>query len=136
MFRSDGLDQSLTLFPPHPGQHEPVVPVEPGDMWRQDRRELPDDVRAVTRSYALRDPRTDAEGRTAEAGVDFVQHGVAPGAGEAAGPASHWAARAAAGDRVLPPGDEDLVPLRADETALPTAAAVLAPLPTGLRARA
>lgn len=27
-FHSDGLDQSLSLFLPHPGQEEPVVPVE------------------------------------------------------------------------------------------------------------
>ncbi|GAA3498250.1 hypothetical protein GCM10019016_053530 [Streptomyces prasinosporus] len=29
-FRSDGRDRSLSLFPPHPGQSAPVVPLEPG----------------------------------------------------------------------------------------------------------
>ncbi|MGY0067485.1 siderophore-interacting protein [Streptomyces sp. QTS137] len=151
-FRSDGLDQSLTLFLPHPGQDEPVVPVELGDGWWQGWRELPDDVRAVMRSYTLRNLRTDAVGSTTGIDIDFVLHGVGPGAGEAvAGPASRWAARAAAGDRVLllgpaiadnrairyrPPKDTDLVLLWADETALPAAAAVLASLPAGLRVRA
>ncbi|WP_053636055.1 siderophore-interacting protein [Streptomyces sp. XY152] len=151
-FRSDGRDQSLSLFLPHPGQSEPVVPVELGDGWWQGWRELPDDVRAVMRSYTLRALRADAGGDTAEIDVDFVLHGVAgeDGASAAAGPASRWAARAAAGDRVLllgpaiadnrairfrPPEDTDLVLLWADETALPAAAAVLEALPAGTRAR-
>ncbi|MFD7699520.1 siderophore-interacting protein [Streptomyces caelestis] len=151
-FRSDGRDQSLSLFLPHPGQSEPVVPLELGDGWWQGWRELPDDVRAVMRSYTLRGLRADAEGCTTEIDVDFVLHGVTEGAGAsaAAGPASRWAARAAAGDRVLllgpaiadnrairfrPPEDTDLVLLWADETALPAAAAVLETLPAGTRAR-
>ncbi|MGC3000374.1 siderophore-interacting protein, partial [Streptomyces sp. G35A] len=96
-FRSHGRDQSLSLFLPHPGQSEPVVPLHLGDGWWQGWRELPDDVRAVMRSYTLRDLRADAEGHTTEIDVDFVLHGVAPGPGGAvaAGPASRWAARAA-----------------------------------------
>ncbi|GAA2276339.1 siderophore-interacting protein [Streptomyces atrovirens] len=163
-FRSDGRDQSLSLFLPHPGQREPVVPLElgwgsprsseaesGGDWWRG-WRELPDDVRAVMRSYTLRGLRTDAEGRTTEVDIDFVLHGVGEEAGASAeaGPASRWAARAAAGDRVLllgpavadnrairfrPPEDTDLVLLWADETALPATAAVLETLPAGTRAR-
>ncbi|MEU1697934.1 siderophore-interacting protein [Streptomyces pseudogriseolus] len=151
-FRSDGRDQSLSLFLPHPGQSEPVVPVELGEGWWQGWRELPDDVRAVMRSYTLRALRADALGRTAEIDVDFVLHGVGAEAGPstAAGPASHWAARAAAGDRVLllgpavadnrairfrPPEDASTVLLWADETAVPAAAAVLESLPAGARAR-
>jgi NADPH-dependent ferric siderophore reductase len=151
-FRSDGRDQSLSLFLPHPGQSEPVVPLHLGDGWWQGWRELPDDVRAVMRSYTLRDLRADAEGHTTEIDVDFVLHGVAPGPGGAvaAGPASRWAARAAAGDRVLllgpavadnrairfrPPEGTDLVLLWADETAVPAATAVLGSLPAGTRAR-
>ncbi|MFC8367157.1 MULTISPECIES: siderophore-interacting protein [unclassified Streptomyces] len=151
-FRSDGRDQSLSLFLPHPGQSEPVVPLERGDNWWQGWRELPDDVRAVMRSYTLRGLRADAEGHTTEVDIDFVLHGVGEEAGASAeaGPASRWAARAAAGDRVLllgpavadnrairfrPPEDTDLVLLWADETALPATAAVLETLPAGTRAR-
>ncbi|MEU0652659.1 siderophore-interacting protein [Streptomyces albogriseolus] len=150
-FRSDGRDQSLSLFLPHPGQSEPVVPLELGDGWWQGWRELPDDVRAVMRSYTLRALRADALGRTAEIDVDFVLHGVGEaGPSAAAGPASRWAARAAVGDRVLllgpaiadnrairfrPPEDTATVLMWADETALPAAAAVLETLPAGTRAR-
>lgn len=151
-FRSDGRDQSLSLFLPHPGQDAPVVPLELGDGWWQGWRELPDDVRAVMRLYTLRALRADALGRTTEIDVDFVLHGVGAEAGPSAeaGPASRWAARATAGDRVLllgpaiadnrairfrPPEDASTVLLWADETALPAAAAVLETLPPGVRAR-
>ncbi len=151
-FHSDGRDQSLSLFLPHPGQSEPAVPLERGDDWWQGWRELPDDVRAVMRSYTLRALRTDALGCTTEVDIDFVLHGVTGEGGTSAeaGPASRWASRATAGDRVLllgpaiadnrairfrPPEDTDLVLLWADETALPATAAVLETLPAGLRAR-
>ncbi|GHF67524.1 siderophore-interacting protein [Streptomyces griseosporeus] len=145
-FHSDGRDQSLSLFLPHPGQPEPVVPVELGDGWWQAWRELPDDVRAVMRSYTLRALRRDPD----EIDIDFVLHGVGPGAAVPAGPASRWAARAAAGDRVLllgpaiadnrairfrPPGDTDLVVIWGDATALPAVSAILESLPAGLPAR-
>jgi NADPH-dependent ferric siderophore reductase len=149
-FRSDGRDQSLSLFLPHPGQPEPRVPVELGDGWWQGWRELPDDVRAVMRSYTLRDLRRDDSGHTAEIDIDFVLHGVEPGAPVAAGPASRWAARATAGDRVLllgpavadnrairfrPPEDADLVVVWGDETAVPAACAIVESLPAGTPAR-
>ncbi|MFE9773027.1 siderophore-interacting protein [Streptomyces sp. NPDC005931] len=159
-FRSDGRDQSLSLFLPHPGQSEPAVPVELGEGWWQGWRELPDDVRAVMRSYTLRALRTDAAGRTTEVDIDFVLHGVTSDAGPStgpagtpateAGPASRWAARASAGDRVLLlgpavadnrairfrlPEDTDLVLIWADETALPATAAILETLPPGTRTR-
>ncbi|CAM5238564.1 Siderophore-interacting protein OS=Streptomyces tendae OX=1932 GN=GUR47_08550 PE=4 SV=1 [Streptomyces tendae] len=152
-FHSDGLDQSLSLFLPHPGQAEPAVPVELGDGWWQGWRELPEDVRAVMRSYTLRALRRDGEGQTAEIDIDFVLHGVgpaAPGAGCAPGPAARWAAGAAPGDRVLllgpaaadnrairfrPPEDTDLVVIWGDETAVPAACAVVESLPAGTRAR-
>ncbi|MYS70188.1 siderophore-interacting protein, partial [Streptomyces sp. SID5926] len=123
-FHSDGQDQSLSLFLPHPGQAEPAVPVELGDGWWQGWRELPDDVRAVMRSYTLRALRRDDDGHTAEIDVDFVLHGLEPDSGIQAGPAARWAADAAPGDRVLllgpavadnrairfrPPEDTDLV---------------------------
>ncbi|GAA2526108.1 MULTISPECIES: siderophore-interacting protein [Streptomyces] len=149
-FRSDGRDQSLSLFLPHPGQSEPVVPLELGDDWWRGWRELPENVRAVMRSYTLRELRTDARGHTTEVDVDFVLHGIGPDTPLQAGPASRWAARASAGDRVLllgpavadnrairfrPPEDTDLVLLWADETALPATAAILESLPAGTRAR-
>ncbi|MFG2945595.1 siderophore-interacting protein [Streptomyces adustus] len=149
-FHSRGRDQSLSLFLPHPGQHEPAVPVELGDGWWQGWRELPDDVRAVMRSYTLRSLRRDALGDTAEIDIDFVLHGVEPGAAAPAGPASRWASRAAAGDRVRllgpavadnrairfrPPEDTDLVLLWGDETALPAVSSILESLPAGTRAR-
>ncbi|GGZ74078.1 siderophore-interacting protein [Streptomyces bluensis] len=152
-FRSDGRDQSLSLFLPHPGQPAPAVPVELGDGWWQGWRELPDDVRAVMRSYTLRALRRDAHGDTedtAEIDIDFVLHGVEPGAAAPAGPASRWASLAQAGDRVLvlgpaladnrairfrPPEGTDLVLLWGDETALPAASAILESLPAGTRAR-
>ncbi|WP_369186589.1 siderophore-interacting protein [Streptomyces sp. R08] len=138
-FFSDGCDQSLSLFLPHPGQVEPAVPHELGDGWWQGWRELPDDVRAVMRSYTLRGLRRDPD----EIDIDFVLH-------EPAGPASRWASRAGAGDRVVllgpavadnrairfrPPEDADLVVVWGDETAVPAASAILEALPTGVRAR-
>ncbi|MZF90242.1 siderophore-interacting protein [Streptomyces sp. SID5643] len=145
-FHSHGHDQSLSLFLPHPGQPEPVVPLELGDDWWQGWRELPEDVRAVMRSYTLRGLRRDPD----EIDIDFALHGIGPGASVQAGPASRWAARAAAGDRVLllgpavadnrairfrPPEDTDLVVVWGDETAVPAASAVVEALPAGTRAR-
>ncbi|MFJ5728420.1 siderophore-interacting protein [Streptomyces paradoxus] len=145
-FHSDGHDQSLSLFLPHPGQPEPVVPLELGDGWWQGWRELPEDVRAVMRSYTLRDLRRDPD----EIDIDFALHGIEPGASVQAGPASRWAARATAGDRVLllgpavadnrairfrPPQDTDLVVVWGDETAVPAASAIIEALPAGTRAR-
>lgn len=149
-FFSDGCDQSLSLFLPHPGQTEPQVPLELGDGWWQGWRELPDDVRAVMRSYTLRALRRDALGHTTEIDIDFVLHGIEPGAATPAGPASRWASRAAAGDRVLllgpaiadnrairfrPSEDTDLVVIWGDETAVPAVSAILEALPAGIRAR-
>ncbi|MEU9222985.1 siderophore-interacting protein [Streptomyces massasporeus] len=145
-FHSEGRDQSLSLFLPHPGQPEPVVPLELGDGWWQGWRELPDDVRAVMRSYTLRALRRDPD----EIDIDFALHGIEQGATVQAGPASRWAARATAGDRVLllgpavadnrairfrPPEDTDLVVVWGDETAVPAASAIVEALPAGTRAR-
>ncbi|MFJ7771543.1 siderophore-interacting protein [Streptomyces sp. NPDC097107] len=149
-FHSGGQDQSLSLFLPHPGQPEPAIPIELGDGWWQGWRELPEDVRAVMRSYTLRGLRRDAHGDTAEIDIDFVLHGVAPGAAFQAGPASRWAADAAPGDRVVllgpaiadnrairfrPPEDADLVVIWGDETAVPAVCAIVESLPPGTRAR-
>ncbi|MFG3205458.1 siderophore-interacting protein [Streptomyces sp. NPDC048192] len=139
-FDSLGRDQSLSLFLPHPGRPEPVVPLDLGDGWWQAWRELPDGVRAVMRSYTLRSFRREP----GELDIDFVLH-------TPAGPASRWASRATAGDRVLllgpviadnravrfrPPEDADLVVLWGDESAVPAATASLESLPAGVRVRA
>ncbi|MFI5871876.1 siderophore-interacting protein [Streptomyces sp. NPDC051445] len=150
-FFSDGRDQSLSLFLPHPGQDAPAVPfelgwgsprsseAESGGGWWQGWRELPDGVRAVMRSYTLRTLRRDPD----EIDIDFVLH-------TPAGPASAWAAGAAAGDRVVllgpavadnrairfrPPAGTDLVVLWGDESALPAIASILESLPAGQRVR-
>ncbi|MFF7525335.1 siderophore-interacting protein [Streptomyces pseudovenezuelae] len=138
-FFSDGHDQSLSLFLPAAGRTEPGVPVELGDGWWQAWREQPDEARAVMRSYTLRGLRRDPD----EIDIDFVLH-------EPAGPASAWAARARAGDRVQllgpavadnrairfrPPADTDLVLMWGDESALPAVSAILEALPAGQRAR-
>lgn len=138
-FFSEGRDQSLSLFLPHPHQTEPQVPLELGDGWWQGWRELPDDVRAVMRSYTLRALRRNPD----EIDIDFVLH-------TPAGPASDWASRACAGDRVLllgpavadnrairfrAPEDTDLVVIWGDETAVPAVSAILESLPVGMRTR-
>ncbi|MGQ4374068.1 siderophore-interacting protein [Streptomyces sp. SAS_267] len=146
-FHSDGRDQSLSLFLPHPGQDEPAVPFELGDDWWQAWRELPDDVRAVMRSYTLRELRRDPD----EIDIDLALHGLEPGAAVPAGPAARWASGARPGDPVVllgpavadnrairfrPPADADLVVLWGDETALPAVSAILESLPAGLPVRA
>ncbi|MFE9889137.1 siderophore-interacting protein [Streptomyces scopuliridis] len=137
-FAAGGRDQSLSLFLPHPGQSAPAVPVEEGDRWWAAWRALPADVRAVMRSYTLREQRHDPD----EADIDFALH--ADG-----GPACRWAERASPGDRVLilgpavadntavrfrPPAGTDSVLIWADETALPAASAILEWLPAGMPA--
>ncbi|NYH41431.1 NADPH-dependent ferric siderophore reductase [Micromonospora jinlongensis] len=139
-FAGGGRDQSVSLFLPHPGQDAPVVPIEQGEDWFGVWRALPADVRAVMRSYTIREHRS-ADG---EVDIDFVSHGDT-------GPASRWAALAGPGDRVLllgptvsdnrsvcfrPPEGTDLVLLAADETALPATEGILAWLPAGTRVRA
>ncbi|MGY5047203.1 siderophore-interacting protein [Streptomyces sp. 900105755] len=146
-FHSHGRDQSLSLFIPAEGCTEPVVPIGLGEGWWQGWRGLPDGVRAVMRSYTLRELRRDPD----QIDIDFVLHGVEPGAATPAGPASRWASRAVAGDRVVllgpavadnrairfrPPGDTDLVLVWGDETAVPAATAILGSLPAGTRVRA
>ncbi|MFG3494282.1 siderophore-interacting protein [Streptomyces sp. NPDC047928] len=144
-FAAGGRDQSLSLFLPHPGQPEPVMPpVDDGDLygalgaWRA----MPDDVRAVMRSYTVRARRRAADG-TNEVDIDFAVH-------TDGGPACRWALRASEGDRVVVlgpavedntgvrfrlPADADEVLIWGDETALPAASAILESLPAGIRAR-
>ncbi|TXS13694.1 siderophore-interacting protein [Streptomyces sp. adm13(2018)] len=146
-FAAGGRDQSLSLFLPHPGQDAPVLPPldAPQDMyailgaWRA----MPHDVRAVMRSYTVREQRTEREHGENAVDIDFALH-------EDGGPACRWAARATPGDQVAvlgpavadntavrfrPPADADSVLVWADETALPAASAILEWLPAGTRAQ-
>ncbi|MFE7356077.1 siderophore-interacting protein [Streptomyces sp. NPDC057543] len=140
-FAAGGRDQSLSLFLPHPGQSEPVVPVDADGNWFTAWRALPDTVRAVMRSYTVRAQRRTPDGAT-EVDIDFALHGDG-------GPACRWAAGASPGDRLKalgpavedntavrfrPPQDTDWVLIWADETALPAASAALEWLPAGLKA--
>ncbi|WP_326694848.1 siderophore-interacting protein [Streptomyces sp. NBC_01766] len=144
-FAAGGRDQSLSLFLPRPGQYEPVLPA--GDNWFAEWRALPDGVRAVMRSYTVREQRHDPD----EVDIDFALHGPASAADTAdVGPACRWARQAAPGQRVRvlgpattentavrfqPPPGTDSVLIWADETALPAASAILEWLPAGTRAR-
>ncbi|MFD4374741.1 siderophore-interacting protein [Streptomyces sp. NPDC058486] len=142
-FAAGGRDQSLSLFLPHPGQEAPVLPpLDDPDMyailgaWRA----MPDDVRAVMRSYTVRAQRTEP---VDEMDIDFAVH-------EDGGPACRWAQHAKPGDRVvvlgpavadntgvrfrLPEG-ADSVLIWADETALPAASGILEWLPAETRAQ-
>ncbi|MFD4690584.1 siderophore-interacting protein [Streptomyces sp. NPDC058463] len=141
-FAAGGRDQSLSLFLPHPGQSEPVVPVDANGEWFTAWRALPEDVRAVMRSYTVRAQRRTDDGST-EVDIDFALH-------EDGGPACRWASAAAPGQllkalgpavedntavRFRPPQDTDWVLIWADETALPAASAALEWLPAGTKAR-
>jgi NADPH-dependent ferric siderophore reductase len=136
-FASGGRDQSLSLFLPHPGQAEPVMPTGPD--WFNEYRALDPGVRAVLRSYTVRAQRPG------EVDIDFVLHT------DPAGPAAQWASEAEPGDWIIAlgpavpdntgvrfrlPEGADYVIVAADETALPAAAAILESLPAGLPAKA
>ncbi|MGY0059126.1 siderophore-interacting protein [Streptomyces sp. LZ34] len=146
-FASGGRDQRFKLFLPHPHQDAPVVPVESGEEWFPVWRAMDPAVRAVMRSYTVREQRREPE----EVDVDFALHGVgAAGSATAGGPASRWAARARPGDRAMllgpvapdnggvdfrPPPGTDWVLITADETALPAVAGILDWLPAGIGAK-
>ncbi|MFZ3497266.1 siderophore-interacting protein [Streptomyces sp. 5.8] len=140
-FESGGYDQSLSLFLPHPHQSVPVVPVEEGENWFAAWRALPEEERAVRRSYTVREQRRAPD----EIDIDFALHEGS------VGPATRWALGASPGDRItvqgpaladnagvmfrLPPEASGVI-LFADQTALPALAAILERLPAGIRARA
>ncbi|MCA6096280.1 siderophore-interacting protein [Streptomyces sp. SCA3-4] len=141
-----GRDQRFKLFLPRPGQDAPVLPDDRGVGWYAQWRTQDPAVRAVMRSYTVRELRHDP----AELDVDFVQHGEhGEGTGHG-GPASHWSRTARPGDRVTvlgpvaeenggvdfqPPAGTDWVLVTADESALPAAAGILAWLPAGTPAK-
>nr|WP_306339968.1 siderophore-interacting protein [Streptomyces sp. AS13] len=133
-FRGGGRDQSVSIALPPCAADPGAGPVGRGPL-------RPGDGRAVTRSYTVRAQRPRPDGST-ELDLDFVLHG--------GGPASRWALAASPGDpltvlgpaspdnpavRFRPPAGTDWVLIRADESALAAAAAVLEWLPAGLPAR-
>jgi NADPH-dependent ferric siderophore reductase len=134
---SGGCDQRVKLFLPHPEQRTPLVPG--GADWYAGWRAMDPDVRAIMRTYTVRDQRRDPD----ELDIDFALHGDG-------GPASRWAARARPGDRVTilgptgpdnggvdfrPPPETDWLLIAGDETALPAVAGILSWLPAGIQAR-
>ncbi|MGW4232672.1 siderophore-interacting protein [Streptomyces sp. NPDC004980] len=100
-FASGGRDQNLSLFLPRPGRTEIVVPVDENGEWFAAWRALPEDVRAIMRSYTVHAQRR-AEDGTTEIDIDFALH-------EDGGPACRWAEAAAPGDQLtaLGPAVED-----------------------------
>ena len=125
-FTSPGFDDAIRLLLPHPGETEPVLPVQ------QARRvTFPKGRRPLSKVYSVR--RWDPE--TGELDIDFVRHGV--------GVATTWAYRAAPGDRLhlggpstsrgLPAGADWLLVV-GDETALPAIGRLLDELPDTARA--
>jgi len=144
VFGAGGHDQRLKVLLPQ-GAFD--LAQAPATDWYGWWRALPDAERPVMRTYTVRAVRPER----GELDVDFVLHGVEEGH---AGPASAWAARACAGDRVVlvgpsapgtgrrwgvewaPPAEARTLLLAADETAVPAVCAVLEQLPAGVRATA
>lgn len=135
-----GRDQRVKLFFPHPHQEVPVLPADRDGDWFGQWRAMDPGVRAVMRTYTVREHRRD----TNELDIDFAVH--EPGGG----PASRWAAEAAERSPVVllgpvvadnggvdfrPPPATDWVLLTADETALPAVESILSWLPATMRVR-
>ncbi|WP_372406663.1 siderophore-interacting protein [Streptomyces luteireticuli] len=137
-----GRDQRFKLFLPQPGQEAPVLPHTLDEGWYAEWRAQDPAVRAVMRTYTVRELRRDPD----ELDIDFVQHG----SGHGAGPASHWSRTARPGDRAAllapvtednggvdyqPPAGTDWTLITGDESALPAVAGILAWLPPGMPAK-
>lgn len=128
-FASGGRDQRFKLFFPQPGQDFAVVPVEAGENWYAQWRGMDPNVRALMRTYTVREQRREL----GEVDVDFAVH-LGPG------PAAAWALTCLAGDRITalgpteaenagidfrPPPETDWILLAGDESALPAIAGIL-----------
>ncbi|MER5275087.1 siderophore-interacting protein [Streptomyces sp. NPDC002809] len=103
-----GRDQSLSTFLPHPGQAEPVVPVDNEGNRFTPWRALPAEVRAVLRSYTVR-----ARRRTAPQGVRRCAVDIDSALHEDRGPACRRSAAAAS-----PAMSSTLGPAGGDNTAV------------------
>jgi NADPH-dependent ferric siderophore reductase len=116
----------LKVFLPAAGQDEPLLP-----EFLPEGQAIPDDARPSVRTYTPR--RFDPATGTLE--IQFVLHG--------AGPASEWAERASAGDKlaVAGPGGRFVMDTEAerwwiagDESAIPAMATLLEALPASAAA--
>jgi NADPH-dependent ferric siderophore reductase len=117
----------LKVFLPAPGQDEPVLP-----EFMPEGQAVPDDApRPAVRTYTPR--RFDAASGTLE--IQFVLHG--------AGPASEWAERVSAGDKVAVAGpggrfvmdaDAERWWIAGDESAIPAMGTLLEALPASVTA--
>jgi NADPH-dependent ferric siderophore reductase len=116
----------LKVFLPAPGQDEPLLP-----EFVPEGQAIPDDARPSVRTYTPR--RFDAASGTLE--IQFVLHGV--------GPASDWAERASAGDKLVVAGpggrfvmdpDAERWWIAGDESAIPAIATLLEALPASATA--
>jgi len=134
-FADNGLDQRFKLVLPDGRGSYDSLPRDPD--WFASWRRLPDDRRNPVRTYTVRAVRPAAR----EVDVDLVLHGDG-------GPASRFASRAAAGDRLVvlgpnrrygdvhgglefrpPAGHVGPTVLAGDTTAVPAVLSVLAALP-------
>jgi NADPH-dependent ferric siderophore reductase len=137
VFGTAGLDQRVKVVLPLPEIGFAAFPDT--DDWYTAWRELPEPLRNPFRTYTVRAVRPDAR----EVDIDFVGHGDG-------GPASAWAASAAAGDEIVligpddrsagrtsgidwRPGDVETLLLAGDETAAPAISAILESLPADAR---
>ena len=120
-FRIEAPTSHIKVFLPLPGQDAPLLP-----EFLPEGQVIPDDARPAVRTYTPR--RFDEASRTLE--IQFVLHGE--------GPASEWAERASAGDRiaVAGPGGRFVMDeaaerwwIAGDESAIPAVGTLLDALP-------
>jgi NADPH-dependent ferric siderophore reductase len=120
-FRIEAPTSHVKVFLPLAGQDAPLLP-----EFLPEGQVIPDDARPVVRTYTPR--RFDEASRTLE--IQFVLHGE--------GPASEWAERASAGDRIAVAGpggrftmDETVERwwIAGDESAIPAVGTLLEALP-------
>lgn len=134
-----GYDQWFRMFFPQPGQEELRVPGSASNFWFAQWKLMSKDSRPDVRNYTIRELRPAGSGTfgdTTEIDIDFAVHGDL-------GPASAWAAKAAAGDEVAildeglvynPAAGVDWQLLVGEESALPAIMGILNSAPADLRA--
>lgn len=129
-FTVEGADQWIRLFLAQEGQRELVLPVT--ERWWPEICAMPEPIRPIVRNYTVRQARPS----DGELDVDVVRHGDS-------GPATRWAGRAQAGDRIgildqsstyRPPPQAPWRLLLGDESALPAIGSIVEGLPVGARA--
>lgn len=161
-FGRTGLDQRIKVVFPDAAGRAPVRADFDSESWYQEWRALPEDARHPFRTYTVRATRSADEtlSGSAEVDVDFVLHGVEPGAASHggaeshSGPASRWVAGIAPGAEAVligpnglytgrsggiewePPVTATTLLLAGDETAAPAITSIIATLPAGTRAHA